>query len=188
MGRRTILTDKLIGEICGMIREGAIVKDACEAVGICDRSYHTWREKGEAEKPVKRIYARFAQELARAEADFRRHHINIIRRAAEEPSVETTVQVFQEGKPGEPGFKEVRRKTERRIPPDPSHSKWLLERKFPDEFGRSTRVQHEGKIDNPSAGAPVGVTVNLVFDQEDDTATDEAPQEPDEGEERGEAA
>ena len=46
MGRPLMLTPELQEALCGALAQGAHIKTACEAVGISDATYRSWRAQG----------------------------------------------------------------------------------------------------------------------------------------------
>ena len=66
MGRRSKLTPELQDKICNAVRIGATYGVAAGAAGICERTFHNWREWGEERRSGK--YVQFLQALRKAES------------------------------------------------------------------------------------------------------------------------
>lgn len=65
-GRPTKCTPELVKQICDLIREAHYVVFACLQVGIEEKTYYNWRERGKSgEEP----YASFLQSIKIAEAN-----------------------------------------------------------------------------------------------------------------------
>ena len=174
MARTTKLTPELAGEIAGYVGEGLSYKDSCKLAGIGTSTFHRWRERGENSRSG--VYRELWEGLKGAEASFKQANIAIIRRAATEPT-ETTVKEIRKkmgiDKNGKPiVLEEVQHVREEKKPPTWQPAAWLLERRYPEEFGR--RLEHSGKMD--IAGMPPPV-LQLVFDDgEGDSELQEAKQ------------
>lgn len=48
MARKTLLTPDLQKKLIKLLEQGASVEDACSQVGISDRTYYNWQNRGEA--------------------------------------------------------------------------------------------------------------------------------------------
>ena len=92
--------------------------------------------------------------LKGAESDFKQANLAVIRRAATESSQKTRRQ--QITMPDGSSRTEVLIET---IPPTWQPAAWLLERRFPQEFAVQRKLEHSGKIDNPSAGGRFEVVI-----------------------------
>ena len=166
-GRKTKLNDALIAKLAGYIASGLTNKDAIALSGIADRSFYRWQEKAAADTEAGRtgtLHQRFAERIEQAQPLFKGSNLKVIRNAANSPSVEkkTTTErlVDEDGNPvrtadGKAVLKQTVVETER--PPTWQPAAWLLERKFPDEFGR--RLEHAGRIDGDGPPARVVVTM-----------------------------
>ena len=67
-GRRGILNDQLIVDLCHAIRQGNYVKVACASCGISMNSFYGWMKKGE-QPGCKPIYAKLVREVGMAESE-----------------------------------------------------------------------------------------------------------------------
>ena len=155
MGRRSKLTPDLQATICGHIANGLTFKDAFTLAGVSESAFYKWRQRGEQAQSGK--FREFVQALKDAESAFRETHLSVIRRAATEPS-ETVKEHIKRN----PDGSELREVTRTRSPPMWAPSAWLLERKFPEEFGRR-QIEVGGEV-GISGGASDGAPVRIVFD------------------------
>jgi len=65
MGRPTKLTPELQQQICNLLAMGNYVAHVCEMVGISERTFYYWQERGEAgEEP----FSQFLQAVKKAQA------------------------------------------------------------------------------------------------------------------------
>ena len=134
MGRKCKLTPELSERICDLIGHGGLtVEKACLASGITERTFYYWIERGEAAQSG--MYFQFLQAVKEAGAEFEKTHLDVIRRAAQEPSVEkrTTVRTTSRGET----VKEV---IEVEKPPTWTASAWLLERTRPEQYSRKFKT------------------------------------------------
>jgi len=140
-GRRTKLTPELQEIICGFIAKGNYINVACRAAGIAQRTYERWIARGEEEKSGR--YVAFVAAIKKAEASAEQHCIDLIEGAAVGP-VTTTKTVNKPNPDGQGTIEEV---TETVAPGSWHAAAWLLERKYPDRWGRRDQIEH-GVTDN----------------------------------------
>lgn len=92
MARNTLLTPELHKAIVDSLTLGCPVIDACQHVGIAERTYYEWRTRGQAEserldspnaRPRKdeQPYLQFLQDTTRAQAEARRAAVASVRQA-----------------------------------------------------------------------------------------------------------
>ena len=154
------LTTDVQTRICNAIAAGHTKRHAAAVGGVSEQTLYNWIKKGKEAKR-KGIYKSFVLELERAEAAFAEKFLQRIRDAAMKPA-------------------DVR---------GPEHAKWLLERRFPKDFGRQV-VEHDGIP--PGAGG-AGPVVNFVFDDGESEGLTATPKTatiadpPDKGDQDGEA-
>jgi hypothetical protein len=130
----------LINEICGGIEAGLSIKQAAISAGVSESTFHRWKVKGGKAKVG--IFREFWERLKKAEIKIRKKHLDRIDRAAagRQTSIEKRVKRDGEGNVVE---KTVISKV---LAPQWQASAWILERKFPGEFGRNATPQdNEGK-------------------------------------------
>ena len=161
LGRRPRLTRALARAIAKHVRNGLPNKDAARLSGIGESTFYRWIERGEEGKDD--IYQEFIELLKESLVGFKRANLEIIQRAADTPNTTTTRHIKTVG--GElingkleGGERTEEVKTEER-PPLWTPAAWLLERRFPAEFGR-TVLEHAGRIEG-GGGEPR--TIKVVF-------------------------
>lgn len=159
-GRPTKLTRPLITKICDGVRNGLTNKDAATVSGVSEPTFYRWIERadGADEDP---IYREFSKQLKEALSDFQDVHLANIRAAALKTKLKKRKHVKRERMPerytvdpetGErtlvPGLMAVVMEEiwEDEELPTWQASAWLLERKFPDLYGKMRRIEHEGSI------------------------------------------
>lgn len=149
-GRPTKLSAKRSAAICESVRRGAPLEAAAKAAGIAESTLYHWRERGEAvltavangHKRVQdldaqeRLAASFSEDLEKARGECEDQLVRIVSHAAL-------------GHPAE--FDERGRKIRDERKPNPTMAVILLERKWPQRWGRRIHV----KDDTPRQPAPV---------------------------------
>ena len=143
MSRRTKLTRERIETLAGYVVNGCTNRDAARLAGVGETTLYRWLERARADESEGRrtLHVRLARALVEAEAGFRRSQLEVIRRAATESSVEVRERTLSDGT-----TETIR--TER--PPSWQPAAWLLERRFPGDFGR--RLEHRGTLDTQPHG------------------------------------
>ena len=123
-GRPSKLTPELTVELYRLIgEEGLTQTGAAAAVGIHRATFQRWKAAGREARSGR--FRDFCDALERAEAEFERTHLQRI--GSGDPDVETRVR--------ERNGEEIERITITR-PPDWRRSAWLLERRWPERYGR----------------------------------------------------
>ena len=164
LGRRPRLTRSLARSIAHHVRNGLPNKDAARLAGIGESTFYRWIERGEEAKDD--IYQEFMELLKESLSSFKRANLDIIQRAADTHTTTTTRHIKTVGgvvgKDGkvEGGERTEEIKTEER-PPLWTPAAWLLERRFPAEFGR-TVLEHAGRIDGAPDDGPRVIKVIFV--------------------------
>ena len=153
LGRRPRLTRSLAKSIAHHVRNGLPNKDAARLAGIGESTFYRWIERGEEGNDD--IYLEFIELLKESLVSFKRANIDLIQRAADTPTTTTTRHIKTVG-----GVKTEEVKTEER-PPLWTPAAWLLERRFPAEFGR-TVLEHAGRIDGAPDDGPRVIKVIFV--------------------------
>ena len=115
-GRKTLLTEELIKELCKAKESGLSNLACCDYVGIDEMTLYQFLRKGEAKElegftPENSIYVKFMKEFKKSISKFKAYHINLIQQASKKGSWQG--------------------------------SAWLLERAYPKEFGRNIIVKDE---------------------------------------------
>ena len=169
MSRRTKLTRERIETLAGYVANGCTNRDAAQLSGIAEATLYHWlalARDHEGEGRTQTMHVRLAQALAEAEAGFRRSQLEVIRRAATESSVEVRERTLSDG------TTEITR-IER--PPPWQPAAWLLERKYPGEYGR--RLEHSGTVTSEANSViPLKVPCNgrrLIHDDGECMSCDE---------------
>ena len=151
-GRPTKLTPTLTKTICSYIADGSYIFTACAAVGIDERTYQRYIKQGEADLKAQKDtdFAVFVASIKKAEAKAGTHHVEIIHNSAEGGQlIKETVTTRKNGD-------EI---TERVYSaPNWQAAAWLLERKYPDDWGRRERHELTGTDD----GKPI--TIKVIYE------------------------
>ena len=152
-GRPTKLTPEVQQVICDSIRQGLPYKAASQLAGIHDTTRIEWRKRGERAKSG--LYYEFANALSQAEAEAQQAMVAVVREAAQrgDEEVSITERLDKDG-----NVIEIVR-VKRQNPRNWRAAMAMLERRHPEEFGRSI-VQHEQGEGQP----PIPVEVKMVFD------------------------
>jgi transposase len=129
-GAKTKLTDELEEQFCGLIQIGVSIEDACTACGIDESTYHKWRKKLELKQGTRLV--QFFKSVAKARALSKVRCIQTMDRHA------NGSKPFYDKKTGE--------LIRPAIESDWRAASWLLERRFPEEYGRADQVKvHNAK-------------------------------------------
>lgn len=134
MARPTKLTKQLTRTVCEHIESGMSIAGACALAGIGESTYHEWVSRGVAGDAG---FVEFAEQTARARARVEMRLLESVEWAAGE-------RVRRRALGGGENF-EIDEYIER----DWKAAAWLLERKFPGEYGSRSKVEHSG----PGGGA-----------------------------------
>ena len=110
----TKCTPERIEAICDYIKLGMSIADIADLVGIRRETYHNWIRRGESGEEP---YLTFLTAVTRARPHFKLFHVNNINRIAKERK-DDGVSLRA--------------------------SQFMLERKFPDEFGKGQRDDDSG--------------------------------------------
>lgn len=143
-GRPTILTDELRDELCAHIESPMAVRHACAMVGISERTFYNWMERGE-DDDASPEFVQFVQAVGRARARAAQTLIDTITQHA---TGHRRTRYHKDG-----GV------AEEYIEADPASARWLAERMFPDEYGNRQRIEH-------SVDAQVGADIEFDPDVE----------------------
>ena len=122
------ISPEMIDKIAGGIAAGLTNRDAARQAGLDRVTLWRWMTRGREEPDT--IYGDLAVRIEEALVDFKAVRLAHIANAATHKTIRTTTTTGADGKP--------MTVTEERDPPWQA-SAWLLERKFPNEFGRFER-------------------------------------------------
>lgn len=132
-GRKTLLTPERLEAITTMLRAGAYVDDACRSVGISDRTFYNWMQRGNVQQerlaaglevePDEEPFLQFLHSVQEADAEGIIGHLMNIDHAAKNGTWQA--------------------------------SAWILERKQPRKWGRFERTEISGP-----EGGPIHINVS----------------------------
>jgi len=126
-GRRTLLDDQVLERISNALRNGAYIHHACEASGISTSTYHNWLERGRNERD--RQNAGLKPDTAEAPyLEF----LEAIEKAQAEGALDLLGEIANHARNG-----------------TWQAAAWILERKFPRQWGRFDRTEHTGPEGGP---------------------------------------
>lgn len=145
IGRRGLLTEKVIGDITRAIAAGAFFKDACRHAGVHEATAYRWLELAEADEPVARPDERPPDLKKRVDrwrlaCEFR----DATEKAQADAKVAALARIQKAGRGGDGRA------------PIWQADAWWLERTYPDEYGRR-RVEVTG---GPQGSDPVRVSID----------------------------
>lgn len=108
MGRPSKLTNEVTNQLVALLQQGHTVEIACTAVGIDDKTFHRWMNKGQKQRegPYRDFFEAIKPARAHAEVQL----MDTLQKTALDPTHKS-------------GWKAAA---------------WLLERLFPDRYGRRT--------------------------------------------------
>ena len=157
-GRPSKLTPQIRDEFCKYVEGGLSNEDACLLVGIERSTYYSWMAKGE--KANRGKYVDFREAVTRSRVALKRKALDVMVRTAEGG----IKRHFRSVERGPMGGERVTMKEEVTLP-DARSASWLLERKYPEEFGRNVfDINAELGV---SLTADGNVDVKMVFDDGD---------------------
>ncbi len=141
MGRHTKLTSEVQQQICDASALGVDRVAAANFAGVSYEAMRTWMRRGEeGEEP----FAGFLVSLQKAEADAIVRAVGHIQSAIEEKRFACKGTHVIEGRCaacGEPYHVEKRCRSSIVVPGSWTASAWMLERRYPQRYGRSDRVE-----------------------------------------------
>jgi hypothetical protein len=119
------------------ISSGLTYKDACAFAGISEGTFYNWKAKAEEAKSGK--FFEFLKDIKKANLKAKASHLNNIKSAAfgGEDVVEERIEVDAKG--DTVSKTTTTKKTARQW----VASAWILERRFPEEFGRNRETNEE---------------------------------------------
>jgi hypothetical protein len=120
MARRTSLDSATSERICGLLRLGNTIEVAARASGVCRDTIYEWLNRAKkGEEP----FAGFADDFDQAIAEAQQRTLRLILDAAEHGN--------------------------EKVGPQWQAAAWIMERRWPNEWGRRERVEHSGPEGRP---------------------------------------
>ena len=119
------LTRKTIKRLGKSIGYGLSYKDAAQAAGICQATFHNWKVVAEGPNPT-RLHLEFLEQIDKAESIYIDKVAEMHYKAATESSKETVITKYRDGSMDS---KLIKR------PPSEAAMRWYLERRRKDRFG-----------------------------------------------------
>ena len=165
MSRPTKLTPELAEAMVGYVAQGLPNVMAARLAGVSETTFYRWKATGAKAKRGK--FRELFDKLREADAEFIRVNADVILRAATEQIV-TRVELVRELGDGTK-VKEIRQEFK---PPTWGPAAWLLERRFPELYGR--KLEHAGKIDGPPAVVLRDRFEIVIVDAEKDQGAEDA--------------
>jgi transposase len=125
MGRRSgaplILNEKLQNDLCNLLRIGISIEDACDQVGIHHATYYNWNRQALAAQKKRKLNDEQTRYLNFFEA---------VKKARAESKIRCVISIDKAANKLD----------------DWRAAAWLLERRFPEEYGRRDQVKvHEAQ-------------------------------------------
>jgi len=145
MGRPSRLTPKLHRTIVGLIRNGNYEIAACRAVGVAGSTYGLWKKRGREDREKAQAKGIDVLEISDEEKSTYWNFLDDIQRALGEAEVKFQHII------SEAALKSWQA------------AAWMLERKYPDRWGRRDRMEHTGRD-----GGPIEVARAAVVDMSDE--------------------
>ena len=154
------LKASVIAELAEHVSNGLSNQDSARLAGISEATFYRWLREAADEKTSTPDHQQLVAALENAEASFKAVNLGIIRSAATDSTVETrVVDRYVDGKL-------VTETTTITRPPTWQPAAWLLERRFPGEYGRRF-IEHAGKLDTDGEPKVVHVVFGTETDPED---------------------
>ena len=157
MARPTrIDSPEFVKNFAELIRGGFTITAACEAIGIADSTYRTWRRQAEGDLAAGNTdtaHARFLTAVQEAKRQAERYAIaGILRAGLGDQSTETTTitKTYTKVVAGElHEVSETTTKTVERTDKQWQALAWWLERNYPERYARVTRQWVSGPDEGP---------------------------------------
>jgi len=159
MARKTKLTPALQQAIISAVAGGVPHAQAALLVDVPNATANEWRQRGEGrdpERPCTPLYAAYAAALQKAEAQFEARRLLRINQVAEGGVViHEKTTTYPDGRV----VREVQRTA-----PQWQPSAWLLERRWPERYGRRLAVQADLSVEARRIAEEVGAELGLSAD------------------------
>jgi len=139
MGKNTKLTKEIQTAMTEGIRLGLKIHDVCALAGITTTAHYNWLSKGENPNP-KPVYREYRDTIKKAKPQRKRHILARIYQAGQGGKIiKEKRTVKRQTESGDIIIEETI--TEKELLPDWKADAWMLERGYPDEFGRKYQVE-----------------------------------------------
>ena len=141
--RSTMLSDELIKKIAKEIADGRTIKYATAFAGVSESMFYEWMKRGRETK--RKPWADLAEAVTKAEEQAKAYHLELIKQIAQggHKTVKTSTKKDSKG-----SLITVTETIESSLP-SLQASIWILERRFPDEFGPKQRIDLGTDANNP---------------------------------------
>ena len=123
------MTKRIISDICFGIKKGFTVKYACCLAGISESAFYGWMNKGRNRKSG--LFVEFVEEVEKAQEHIKSFNLRMVQELAKGYGPVTKTQVRKDADGNVIGTTET---TEQGLPSLQALT-WLLERRWPEEFG-----------------------------------------------------
>lgn len=144
MARPTKLTPEVIERICNGIRHGLTYQDAARHAGIGKSTFYRWKAKAENAKSG--LFRELREAIKKANVEAEGHLLGIIQKTAKGGLTVTETVEEYEVKDGEKTI--IKGKTTRKTTlPTWTAAAWILERRFPDKYGRFVQPRGDEEDD-----------------------------------------
>ena len=167
-GRTSKLTPEIQQSICAKIASGTTYIDAVALSGVGKTAFYRWKALGQKAKSGK--YAEFRDAIDKAETSAREVLLRIAYDGATQGQTIVENRETFDARGVSTGLVVIKRKTKS----DPRMAMLMLERRYPEEFGRRV-IQHEGAIATENRN----IAVHLSFDgkpvDDDNLPADDKP-------------
>ena len=130
-GRPTKLTPEIVSRILDSLRAGIGRDTAIAAAGIARSSFYAWYARGRNAR--RGAFSDFSDAVKKAEADAAIRNITIIQKAALGGELILRTMVTK------PDGTTIT--VEKKTPPNWQPAAWWLERKYPQQWGRTARIE-----------------------------------------------
>jgi len=137
--KRSKLTPEVIEKVCRAIRIGGNFEDAARFAGISIAAFYRWKAKGE--KAESGIQREFVEALGQAVSDGKLVHLQNLNGLAIGGKSYIETRTLERAD----GTIEVTTITKTLLP-DAATSKWILGRRFPDEWGKQREERTDENV------------------------------------------
>jgi transposase len=179
-GRPSKLTEENTRIICAAIRTGAVIDDAAAVAGVTSALIYHWVRTGNRAREYQdrvdrgvrmtaderrrlsdydRKCMAFTDAIREARAQFAVEHANVVVTAATQ-GAETEITITKQVLNKNGDVVELKERRVEKLPPSADAAMWLLERRQPQAWGRSQRIE----ISGPDGGE-IPVPTDMLRDE-----------------------